>query len=256
MKNQEFKIAAVAIALMVACVAVIQYGKPRLGNPGVVMEKVPLTNELGGVVREERVRFPANVPGYVAADGAIYKTETEALPKDTSFGRKIYIDRENRSVMQFSAVGMKTDRTSIHLPQICVLAQGWQIVKSEIIEIPVANPAPYKLAATCLTLSKTIQDSAGNSFPVSGLYVYWFVSENRLVARQPEALWNITKDLLTSGTLHPFAVLSCIANCNPGEEGVLLQRMKRLIASVAPETQATSAAGRQTAMLDAGAKIN
>ena len=97
----------------------------------------------------------------------------EALPKDTSFGRKMYWEKESKTRFQLSAVVMKTDRTSMHRPQICSAAQGWKIEKTETIDIPMASPHPYTLSATCLTVlraktsgfalaSSTVSGSSGH----------------------------------------------------------------------------------------------
>ena len=250
MNRDELKVGLVGMALIVFAGLLIHFGKPRLGNPGLALEKGMLTNELGAVVRTERVRFPSKLTGYFTADGPITKLENEVLPKDTSFGRKLYFDVESKSKLQLSAVLMKTDRTSIHRPQICINAQGWKIMKSDVVTIPVAKPAPYNLSATCLTLSKDYQDETGRARQASAVYVYWFVAEHRMAATHPEAIWYISRDLLVDGTLHPWGFVSCFESGDVGEEGLILQRIKRLIAASAPEFQLSAGIPKQTALLD------
>jgi hypothetical protein len=237
MKRQEGVVAFVVLGLIALAATAIHFGKPRLGNPGLAFEKAALTNEHGKIVREERVRFPDRVVGFRAIDAPISDVEVTNLPPDTSYGRKLYWDAGGFKA-QMSAVMMKTDRTSIHRPQVCITGQGWKIQKTEVIDIPIAAPVPYNLKATCLTSTKTVRDEkAKKEYQLSNVYIYWFVSEHKLVPGHPDALWAISQDLITSGVLHPWAYVSVYAPCPPGQETVALERAKRLIASAVPEFQ-------------------
>jgi hypothetical protein len=249
MNRQERKLALVVLGLIGLGALLINYGKPRLGNPGLAMAKIPLTNEVGVVVRDERVLLPSTVAGFHSKDAPITSLEVTNLPPDTTYGRKIYWDDEGFAT-QLSAVMMRTDRTSIHRPQICITGQGWKILKTEIIDIPVALPSPYILKATCLTSTKMIHDpNTGQDHQRASVYLYWFVSERRLEAGHPEALWAISQDLLTSGVLYPWAYVSCYADCPPGLEGVALTRMKRLVSAAVPQFQLYPSNPKQTASL-------
>lgn len=239
MSRQERIVAFVVLGLIALGAAAIHFGRPRLGNPGLAFEKVALTNEHGKVVREERVRFPDNVAGFRAMNAPINDVEVTNLPPDTAYGRKLYWDAAGFRA-QVSAVMMKTDRTSIHRPQVCITGQGWKIQKTEVIDIPVAAPLPYNLKATCMTSTKTVRDEkTKQEYQLSNVYIYWFVAQHKLVPGHSEALWSISQDLITSGVLHPWAYVSVYAPCRPGQEGVALARAKRLIAAAAPEFQLT-----------------
>jgi hypothetical protein len=89
MNSQERKLAVVVLGLIAIGALLINYGKPRLGNPGLALEKVPLTNELGVVVREERVHLPPTIPGFHSKDAPITSIELTNLPPDTTYGRKV-----------------------------------------------------------------------------------------------------------------------------------------------------------------------
>jgi hypothetical protein len=251
MNRQELKVAVLTMLVIAAGAITIKFGKLRLGKPGVVIVSGTLTNELGEVIRDQRVNLPPNVPGYRSIDWAISTWETSILPKDTTFGRKIYLSPEGFGT-QMSAVVMKSDRTSIHRPQVCVTGQGWKIEKSEVIKIPMASPKPYTLSATCLSLSKELtKENQEKKVRLGGVYIFWFVSENRFASEHHEALWNITKDLLTKGTLYPWAYVSCFSQCPPGSEDLTIARIKRLIAATAPEFQVTTAADKESASIGA-----
>lgn len=256
MTRQERIIAVVVLSLIGLGALAIHFGKPHLGNPGLALERAPLTNELGKVVRDERVRFPQTAGGFVSIDGPISDVESTNLPPDTTFGRRIYRD-DSGFYAQLTAVMMKTDRTSIHRPQVCITGQGWKIDKTEIIDIPVPLPSPYVLKATCLTSSKIFRDpQSGKESPISSVYIYWFVSEKRTVPGHSEALWAISQDLLTTGTLYPWAYVSCFGRCLPGQEGAATARMKRLLSEAVPQFQLTPPNPKQTASLPASGQLN
>jgi hypothetical protein len=249
MNKQEIRVAVVVLALIALAAAAIDFAKPRLGKPGLAMEKVAITNEVGEVVRDQRVRLPERVPGFHSADAPITQMEARTLPADTSYGRKLYWDNSG-FITQMSAVMMKTDRTSIHRPQVCITGQGWKIAKTEVIDIPVPLPAAYNLKATCMTSSKIVRDpKTGKETLRACVYVYWFVSEHRMAPDHSEALWFISRDLITSGTLYPWAYVSCFVPCAPGEEGIAIARVKRLVAETAPEFQLFPETAKQTASL-------
>jgi hypothetical protein len=253
MNRQERLIAGIVLGLIAIGAVAIHFGKPRMGNPGLAMEKATLTNEHGKIVRTERVRFPNRTPDFRAFDGGISDNEVTNLPPDTVFGRKIYLDGTGFAA-QMSAVMMQMDRTSIHRPELCVTGQGWKIAKKEVIDIPVASPGPYVLKATCLT--STRQNPVDNK-TYAGIYIYWFVSESRTVPGHGQALWAISEDLLTRGTLYPWGYVSCFARCQPGQEGLYLSRMKRLISMTVPEFQLTPPPkGKQTASLPNARPLN
>lgn len=253
MTRQERLVAIIVLGLIGLGAVAIHYGKPRLGNPGLAMEKAAITNEHGKIIRTERVHLPERVAGFRSMDAPITDLEATNLPPDTIYGRKIYWD-ETGFAAQMSAVMMQTDRTSIHRPQTCVTGQGWKILKTEEIDIPVPLPSPYILKATCLTSTKTLP--TGDKSTYSSIYIYWFVAEHRMVSGHTDALWFISQDLITTGTLHPWSYVSCFTRCQPGQEALYLSRMKRLISMSVPEFQLMPANSKQTASLPVSGPLN
>jgi hypothetical protein len=93
------------------------------------------------------------------------------------------------------------------------------------------------LKAQLLTTTKRVKMEDGQELPLRGLYLYWYVSGNQITPDHNEQMWWLARDLLTSGTLQRWAYVSCFSYCPPGQEQVLLQRMKRLLAQTTPEFQ-------------------
>jgi hypothetical protein len=246
--RSEIRIAIAALAIIVCTGLALAYGKPRLGQPGLVLEQKPLTNEVGAVVTDQRVFFPTNADEFSGSDAPVGMDELKVLPSDTTFGRKLYRDRGG-FMAQMTAVLMKTDRTSIHRPQTCVTGQGWVIENTETISIPVAIPHAYNLRATALQIAKQVRGEDGATHELRGWYIFWFVAEDELTPRLGEAHLSIAKNLLLAGKLQRWAYVSCFSYGQPAEAGVRLARMKRLISATAPEFQTVAGGPQQTASL-------
>jgi hypothetical protein len=250
MTRQEIKVAVVTLALIALAALYLGQRKNRLGNPGVVLESHSLTNENGVKVADKRIALPTGIRGYKDELVPVTQKEIDVLPKDTTFGRRMY--RGENFAMQMSAILMGADRTSIHKPYYCITGVGWRIEKEEVISIPMARPEPYQLQGRLLTTTQTFQDpNTKAKFEVKGLFLYWFVSETQLTADHKEQMWQLARGLLTKGVLDRWAYISCFSVCPPGMEGVRVQQMKQLIADSVPAFQIPPGkAPQQTAFLD------
>ncbi len=159
----------------------------RLGEPGLKLTAIPGTNGLA-------VALPESLPHFSSEPVAVTPIEITSLPKDTTFGRRNYTAPDGFSTF-LSVVLMGTDRTSIHKPQFCLVGQGWSIDRTEETTIPMRQPWPYDLSVMKLTTSKQFADGQGRPVTARGVYVYWFVAENRLTARHSERMWWMAREL-------------------------------------------------------------
>ena len=178
----------------------------------------------------------------MAQDQPVSSIEVQWLPPDTMYGRKIYHGPDPTGIMSgimTSVVLMGTDRTSIHKPQYCLTGQGESIVKSEVISIPIARPRPYELKVMKLSTVSQQPIGGGKFAPVSGIFLYWFVADGQLTPYHGERMWLMGRDLLTKGLLQRWAYVAYFSRCLPGQENVLLERMKRFVSDSVPEFQTT-----------------
>ena len=231
MKKAQWILLLVTLGLMASSAGVLlrlRAGQ-RLGEPGLKLSPGPGTN--GWVVA-----LPEQLPGFSSDPVAVTDLELSSLPKDTTFGRRQYRAPDGFSTF-VSVVLMGTDRTSIHKPQFCLVGQGWSIDRSEITTIPMTQPRPYELPVMKLTTSKQLADERGQPVTARGVYVYWFVADNRLTARHSERMAWMAKDLLRLGVLQRWAYVTCFSTCPPGQEAATFERMKKFIMAVVPEFQ-------------------
>lgn len=202
----------------------------KLGLPGVK------TRPLAGTKNLE-VMLPVDVPGYKSETRPEPDAVVNALPSDTSFGQAVYAAEDGFQSLA-NVVLMGSSRSSIHHPQVCLTAQGWNINDTSSHEdvIHMDKPVPYDLPVMRLNAAKDFQNN-GRTMPAAGVYVYWFVDRDRLTASHAKrSLW-MANDIIFKGELDRWAYVSFWAICPPGEEDAAYARIKKLIAASVPEFQ-------------------
>ena len=208
----------------------------KLGPAGLKMVQQSVYDEKGNVIGTNTIDLPAKVLNYESTNLPVTTVELGWLPKDTTYGRKVYQAPDNFGLM-LSVVLMGTDRTSIHKPEICLWGQGWTVNKSELLTIPMSRPEPYELPIMKLTATKQVKLPSGQSVNYQSIYAYWFVAENRLTALHSERMWSMAKELIRTGTLQRWAYVAVLAHCPPGQEEATFDRMKKFIVASVPEFQ-------------------
>jgi hypothetical protein len=163
----------------------------------------------------------------------------EWLPKDTTYGQRAYKTSDGFHV-QMTAILMGADRTSIHQPQYCLTGAGWHIEESEIEKIRIQQPRGYDLPVNKLTVSRVAPTANGSEARFSGVYVYWFVADNRLTAEHGQRMLEMGLDMLRTGVLQRWAYVSCFSVCLPGQEEETYKRIKELISAAVPQFQLTT----------------
>ena len=208
----------------------------RLGAPGVKTSPLPGSHNL-------QVDLPVRVLDYESTNLPVEKMVLDTLPKDTSFGQRLYT-APDKSWVQVNVVLMGSDRTSIHKPQICLGGMGFKIDEAASGETSVhlERPFPYELPVMKLIASKEVTEG-GRKYPVRGIYVYWFVAENQYTSKHNQRMWWMAKEMLRTGVLQRWAYISYFAICPPGGEEATFERLKTMIAASVPEFQLTPRPG-------------
>jgi hypothetical protein len=202
----------------------------KLGLPGV--KTGPLANS-----KNLAVLLPDKLPGYECKPLPQSDTVVNTLPKDTSFGQQLFKGNDGFESLM-NVVLMGSSRESIHKPQICLTAQGWNINDSlsHADRVHVDKPVPYDLPVMHLIATKT-GELNGQRVTESGVYVYWFVDADRLTASHSSRMLWSAGDVLFKSELDRWAYVAFFAICAPGQEAATFERMKKLIAVSVPEFQ-------------------
>jgi len=211
----------------------------KLGLPGVK------TTPLAGSIRLE-VELPSDVMDYDSEPVPEPQIVLDYLPKDTSFGQRLYTAPNGLQTM-VNVVLMGTDRTSLHKPQFCLQGQGWRIDDnvSREVNVHLDRPCSYDLPVMKLLASRVVT-LKGQQVPLRGVYVYWFVAQDQFTAKHWQRMWWMARDLFRTGVLQRWAYVSCLSVCSPGQEEATFEQMKKLIIASVPEFQLTPEV-RQTA---------
>src|SRR4029450_10701217 len=194
MTRRNLALLIIALGMMGATALMLLYVRDnrKLGPPGVK------TSIIDGSIRV-KVELPEQVLDYsskfLEPDELVVKT----LPKDTSFAQCIYKAADGFEI-SVNVVLMGTDRTSIHKPQICLSGFGWRLDDPQAIEssVHIERPSPWELPVSRLVGTKELT-VGGRPVTARGVYVYWFVADNRYTARHWERMWWMAQDLVRTG---------------------------------------------------------
>lgn len=238
MKKSNWILLIIALGMIGATARFLAHIKvnQKLGKPGVLLGNVPLFDLETNRVADVTVILPENVLDYSSRAMPITPIELAMLPKDTTFGKRRYWSRGGANA-DLSVVLMGHDRTSIHKPQFCLTGQGWTIEKTEVVNLKMNRPYAYELPVKKITASIRIKGDNGNPLVIRGVYVYWFVADNKLTASHDLRMWSMAKNLLQTGTLERWAYISYFSRCFPGQEEETFNRLKEFIVKSAPEFQ-------------------
>ena len=143
--------------------------------------------------------------------------EKRLLPKDTGLVRSAYAGPSLPPVYA-TIVLSGDDRSSIHRPQVCMTAAGWEIQEEYTISVPL--PAPAKpLDIRVLELSRPVKK--GGDTVETLAYAYWFVGKGRRTASHLQRMAWMASDRVLHGVSHRWAYVSLALPWQPGSDAHL-----------------------------------
>lgn len=256
MNKQQIIATLVALGLMAGAAALLarMHAGQRLGRPGVNVVPLPMHDPQGIVIGTNKVDLPATLPGFVSEEMPIDHVVLDWLPKDTTFGRRVYRAEDGLEV-QLNVVLMGTDRTSIHKPEYCLTGQGFAIDRREQLFIDVRRPHPYRLPVVRMILSKELPTKEAGKVTFRALYVFWFVADQEITADHNKRFLSMAEHMLRTGELQRWAYVSCLAAWQdvPGQDAqqfaeMVYGRMRDFIAAAVPEFQLAAGAAAAPAV--------
>jgi exosortase len=149
------------------------------------VESLPARGRAGVTLRADG-REPVELPTFLGTEWIGRRTEVteverQLLPEDTGFSRKTYVSIEEPPKQVFMSIVLSGhDRTSIHRPELCLVAQGWTVRGSSTHKFGYPGQTDA-IPATVLSVEKTVQTARG-PVAVPQLVVYYFVCGDTVVA--------------------------------------------------------------------------
>ena len=128
------------------------------------------------------MNLPESIGQWTGTPGKISDQELNGLAPDTTFARRIYTNAFGDSILVSIVLAGEDPDNSIHRPERCLPAQGWTIMDSRTVKIPLSKNPLGNLEATRLHNEQNFKDDQGRLHPVENLNYYWFVGYNRLTA--------------------------------------------------------------------------
>lgn len=235
-------VVAACFVLMAVASALLLRSKSghHLGVPGLKLADVALMDDKGQQATTNSILLPAAVQDYQSEPLPITREELDWLPKDTTYGRRLYRSSTDGFQIQVSGVLMGTDRTSIHKPEFCLPAQGFHISRRTQGFLTLDRPRPFRLPYTRMDATREVQLPNGSRATQGAVYVYWFVSGTRLSNDHLQRMWWLATDLVRTGELQRWAYLGVLGACLPGQEDATFERLTAFIREAVPEFQTTT----------------
>lgn len=170
-----------------------------------------------------------NLPDYVGEwfgkKQDVTKKEREVLGKETEFARSLYNNPYSKlkdyGRLQVSIVLSGHDMSnSIHRPERCLNAQGWNLMDKTATQIAV--PGKGKFPITELYCSRTGTDTEGKTFETKSITCYWFAGAGEITASHWSRWFIDNRDRFTKGVNQRWAfvlITGIIPPTAPEHEG-------------------------------------
>jgi exosortase len=150
----------------------------------------------GGV----KMVLPDSMPGYLGFNEAAAPAELLILPKDTEIVKKRYVGGASVDVGCEIVLSGAT-KSSIHRPQVCLIAQGWTIQREQTIPITLSNGLSQKVRI--LTIGRTEEGRV-----YTGYYIYWYVGKDRTTEDNFERILLTSWDRVVRRVNHRWAYVT------------------------------------------------
>lgn len=171
--------------------------------------------------------------GWVGEAVPVSAVEREILPAGTGFSRINYVRATDPAQQVFVSIVLSgADRTSIHRPELCLVGQGWSILGRFPHRFASPGLPLDELPATVLRVRREHAEGLQRRV-IPGVFAYWFVGSDRVVASHGQRMWWLAWDRLVRRRNHRWAYVVAQTHALDGEEAAL-RRMQDVLARVLP----------------------
>jgi EpsI family protein len=141
-------------------------------------------------------------------EAPVTEAEHRMLPKDTEFSRKFYDDFHGHTIF-FSIVLSGRQQYVIHPPQVCLVAQGWTIVKEE--NVPIRLNSGHELVVRNLSLERDTVSDDNEHHLIHSYYMYWYVADGVTTPSSVRRNWINSWDRVFHNRDHRWAYVTAMS---------------------------------------------
>ncbi|MDR0993479.1 MAG: EpsI family protein [Verrucomicrobiota bacterium] len=152
--------------------------------------------------------------------GQMNWAERAMLPADTGLVRSYYARPGNTDGIHATIVLSGDDRSSIHRPQVCMTANGYEIMDERTIVIPLAS-REEPLEVMVMDMDRAYTDESGRTAYHTIYYAYWFVGKGRETASHVQRMAWMAIDRILYGVSHRWAYIALSGNRTVGSDAHL-----------------------------------
>lgn len=183
-----------------------------------------------------QMELPELLGGWSGKPGVVTDAERAGLAPDTQFCRKVYEDGFGNQVLVSIVLSGHDLDNSIHRPERCLPAQGWTIVDSKSLNVPVPKAPGGQLPITRLHNMREVSAGVGRAVTVYNLDYYWFVGYSDITASHFQREFIDMKDRLLHGYNQRWAYVTVAATISGGRDEAQTDAMiQELIERVYPK---------------------
>jgi EpsI family protein len=185
--------------------------------------------------------LPNVIGTWFGDDAAVTQKERETLAKDTQFARKIYTGPEGDQIWVSIVMSGDDMTNSIHRPERCLPAQGWQVRASSKRTIQLSNGRSFEV--TRLQNVQTLETPDKRRIEVTNLNYYWFIGYNDMTASHLTRTGIDLRDRVFSGQAQRWAYVTVTATVTKGiwrperDQQQTTEMLEKFMRELAPRLQ-------------------
>jgi EpsI family protein len=162
------------------------------------------------------MQLPREIGKWIGEDEAVTDKEIGTLGPGTEFARKRYHSDNGDAILVSIVLSGQDMNTSIHLPERCLPAQGWDIADKRVIEVPVTDKeGTHQLGITRLHNRKSLRNRDGAPSNFYALDYYWFIGYDVTTPNHWVRTWIDIRDRLTRGYNQRWAFVTVLSELHP-----------------------------------------
>jgi hypothetical protein len=231
MKVPKLVMFIVALLLIAGTAAALTRLKthPQLGKPGVIATPMDGTLMM-------KMDLPERVLDWTSTNIPEPELVLSYLPPDTTYAERHYQAPDGFDVTG-TLILMGADRTSIHNADYCLSGQGLNTDAKKTVNLTIAGEQTYQMPVSEWRVSQVAQLADGQKIKVSGVYIFWFVTDGEQTPNHFEMMKRLALHVLRTGVMQRWAYVSYFSLCQPGDEDAVAARMHEMIAASVPGFQ-------------------